>query len=425
MIERDLTESLLKALSDTPVVFLNGARQTGKSTLVRWLSEAVSVDSGRKYSAEYMTLDHAAVLSSARSDPEAFVAASRRNVIIDEVQRAPALFAAIKAEVDRKRTPGRFLLIGSADVLLLPAVSEALAGRVEVLTLWPFSVGELVGSRTNFVDSLFTSSTESPAIDESAALDRDELISLVVRGGFPEAVSRKDPARRKAWFDSYLTTIIQRDIRDMSSVEGLTLMPRLFSVLAHRVMTPLNVSELSRISGIPQSTLKRYVSLFESTFLHQSLPAWSRNKGKRLIRTPKSYLCDTGLACALLGLDEARLAQDPMALGPLLENFVVMEVRKQIAWSSSKPLMYHYRTFAGQEVDILLETPAGDLVGIEVKSSTTVGAGDFRSMKLLAETVKENFRMGIVLYVGKQALPFGRNLWALPVSAIWHGEKTR
>jgi predicted AAA+ superfamily ATPase len=410
MIRRNLAAALLEALSDSPVVLLNGARQTGKSTLAQALG-------GEGHPARYLTLDDATLLSAARSSPEAFVGGLGGPTVIDEVQRAPELFIALKAAVDRDRGPGKYLLTGSADVLVLPSLSESLAGRMEILTLWPLSQGEIEGVRDGFVDAVFGDAPLPPLT--GSPLTRAELLDRVVAGGYPEAVARGAPRRRRAWFGSYVTTILQRDVRDIANIAGLAELPRLLALLATRAAALLNFSELSRESGIPQSTLKRYMALLEATFLIQPLPAWSGNLGKRLTRSPKLNLCDTGLMASLLGIVDAEGAAESTLLGNLLENFVVMELRKQIGWSAVQPRMYHLRTDTGQEVDVVLEDGAGHLVGVEVKASGSVGPRDFRHLAALAELAGKRFRRGLVLYTGTEAVSFGPKLHALPVSALW------
>ena len=416
MIPRNITLAVLKALTDTPVVLLNGARQTGKSTLAQWLAK-------KAHPARYITLDDAAVLAAASDDPTGFLAGLGGPIVLDEVQRAPELFLAIKAVVDRNRVPGHFLLTGSANPLLLPKLSESLAGRMEILTLWPFSQGELERRTEDFIDRAFASKLpQFPA----SALSKGELIERVLTGGYPEVVGKASTSRRSAWFRSYVTTIVQREVRDLANIEYLTIMPRLLSLLAARAGALMNYTELSSRLGLPQSTLKRYMALFEMTFLSQPLPAWSTNIGKRLIRSRKVVLNDTGLLAHLIGLNEERIRADPNTFGPLLENFVIMELRKQSSWSRIQPQFFHFRTRNGREVDIVLENSAGEIVGIEVKASSTVNSRDFKGLRYLSELLGDRFLRGIVLYTGDQPVPFGSNLYALPVSTLWRsGEVLR
>jgi len=408
LIRRNITQNLLDALADTPVVLINGARQTGKSTLAKSIAEST-------HPARYITLDTASVLAAVRNDAAGFLAGLDGAVVIDEVQKAPELFSAIKADVDRQRRPGKYLLTGSANVLLVPNLSESLAGRMEILRLWPFSQGELTAHKETFVDKIYENKIPFKNDPPESPLD---LQGKIINGGYPEVQNRVKEERRQAWFESYMTTILQRDIRDLANIEGLTSLPRLLAVIAARSPALLNFAELSRSLAIPQSTLKRYMTLLEATFLIQQLPAWSGNFTKRLVKTSKMVMTDTGLMAHLIGFDKKRLETGAM-IGPLFENFVIMELRKQITWSDVKPRMFHFRTQAGQEVDIVLEDRSGHLIGIEVKASATVHAHDFKGLRVLAEATGERFQRGIVLYTGPKIIPFGESLTALPVQLLW------
>ena len=408
MIPRHITSSILESLADTPVVFLNGARQTGKSFLVKWLASGA-------YPARYITLDDIGTLAAAREDPSGFLAGLDGPVILDEVQRAPELFLGIKNLVDRDRQPGRFLLTGSADVLLLPKLAESLAGRMEILTLWPFSRGEIERRKEGFISAAFSEDFSVPAYIEE---NREELLSCIGMGGYPEMQTRTAQFRREVWFESYVASILQRDVRDIAQIEGLTVLPRLLALLAARSTALLSYAELARSTGLPQSTLKRYMALLETTFLLQFLPAWSGNLSKRLVKSPKLVLNDTGLVAHLLGIEVAKFVK-PELIGLLLENFVVMELRKQATWSRRRVRFYHFRTHAGREVDIVLEDAAGRVVGLEIKASTTVRGDDFRGLRGLAEDLGDRFHRGVVLYTGAESIPFGKHLHALPVQTLW------
>jgi uncharacterized protein len=409
MLIRNITHKIVEALDDTPVVMLNGARQTGKSTLAKSLIGAKQIE-------HYVTLDDATALAAAKHDPSGFISGLGEATVIDEIQRAPELFVAIKADVDRNRTPGRYLLTGSANVLLLPRLSESLAGRMEIFTLWPLSQGEFAGVREMFIDMLF--SEKLPSSEPISADTKTTLIERAVRGGYPEATARSSESRRRAWFNSYVTTILQRDVRDIANIDGLTAMPRLLAMLATRSPSLLNYSEFSRTTGLPQSTLKRYMALFETIFLIDLLPAWYSNLGKRLVKTAKLVMNDTGLLSTLLAVDAARLENTPLC-GAVIENFVIMELRKQISWSDTRPAMLHYRTQTGREVDVVLEDMAGRIVGIEIKSAKSVGGQDFSGLKSLAEAAGNNFLRGIVLYSGSEVVSFGSNLFAMPIDSLW------
>jgi predicted AAA+ superfamily ATPase len=405
MIARNLAPIVQAALADTPVVLINGPRQAGKSTLARALIEA-------GFDADYVTLDDAVALAAARADAPGFLGGFRRSVVIDEIQRAPGLFLALKASVDADRRPGRFLLTGSANVMLLPTIADSLAGRIEVRTLWPLSQGEIEGRRETFIDMLFGDGP--PAVNGTGT-----AIERALAGGYPEAIARSDTARRDAWFGAYVTTIIQRDIRDISKIDGAMAIPRLLALLASRATATLNMAELSRTLGLPHSTLARYMTLLELTFLVQTLPAWSTNIGKRLARTPKTLFTDTGLLGSIGGITIERLARDPNASGPLLENFVAMEIRKQSEWSRRSVALHHFRTARGNEVDLVLEDRAGRVVGIEVKATQTIGADAFKGLRMLRDELGDRFVRGVVLYGGRSSAAFGGRLHALPLDAVW------
>jgi predicted AAA+ superfamily ATPase len=411
MIRRHLTEPILAALADTPAVLVNGARQTGKSTLVQ---SAELTRQGR----QYLTFDDPGVLAAAKRDPNGFVAGLNGPVTLDEVQHAPELFPVIKGVIDRQREAGRFLLTGSANVMVLPKLSESLAGRMELLTLWPFSQGEMNGVREGFIDALF-SGQPGWAARKSNELRRDELFERILAGGYPLVLARKPGARRKAWFQSYLTTLLQRDVRDLASIADVTAVPRLLSVVASRVGGLLNFADLSRTLGLPQTTLKRYFALLEATFLVQLLRPWSGNLGQRLIQTPKVYLDDAGLLAHLSGLTVERLQVDGTLGGGFLENFVLMELRKQAAWSETQPEFFYWRTASGQEVDIVLEDSAGRVVGIEIKASSTLGSGDVRGLQAMAKALGKRWVRGVVLYTGTEVIPFAANLHGVPVAHMW------
>jgi len=388
-------------------VLVDGARQTGKTTLVR----AVAAERGMRY----VTLDDAATLASALSDPGGFLEGLGERAIVDEVQKVPTLFPAIKVSVDRRRRSGRYLLTGSADVLRLPTISESLAGRMEPITLWPFSQGEIAGEQESFVDSMFARSGPKPVERPPGGSD---LIQRALRGGFPQAYRRAED-RRRAWFAAYVTTILQRDVRDLAAIEDLSALPRLLSLIAVRAGSLLNVSELSRSSGVPGTTLQRYLALLEHTFLVRRIPAWASSRSKRLVKTPKVALIDTGLTSHLAGVTAARLRREPTLVGPLLETFVAAECWKQLAWCRVGVDLFHFRTHGGREVDLVLEGDDGRVVGLEVKASATLDRRDFAGLAALKEEAGSRFYRAPVLYGGTELLPFGRQLFALPIGALW------
>jgi len=408
MFTRNLDTVVSEALADTPVVLLVGARQCGKTTLAQSMV-------GSAFPARYLSLDDPATLAAAHADPAAFLTDFQGPVILDEVQQIPALATILRQVVDRRRNAGRFLLTGSANVLAMPRLADALVGRMEVVTLWPLSVGEIEGRQGSFVDACFRARLP-PWRGE--AEDRITSLRRALVGGYPEAVARKE-RRRAAWFRGYIGTILQREVRDLARIEGLAELPRLLQLLAVRATGLLNFSEISRSARLPQTTLKRYIALFEHTFLLWRLPAWSRNRSKRLVKAPKLLFGDTGLLAHLAGWSERRLAGHPDDAGPLLENFIAMELLKQLGWSHTAARLHHFRTEAGREVDLVLEDEAGRVVGIEVKSRASLGERDLRGLRTLAEACGDDFHRGVVLYTGSERLAFGPRLHALPLSAVW------
>lgn len=410
MFQRNLTSELQKALNDTPTVLLVGARQTGKSTLVQQIRH-------EGYQPDYITFDDPTALAAAKANPTAFIQTLNGPVIFDEVQRVPDLFLAIKAKVDKERTPGGFLLTGSANVLLIPKVADSLAGRIEILTLRTLSQGEMEGRNETFIDRVCGKQFELPKKVE--AEDRKDLFERMLTGGYPEAVERRSSERRDKWFRSYVTTLLQRDVRDLANIEGLTDLPRLLSILAARAGGLLNTAEISRSSGIPQTSLKRYMALLEQVFLTETLQPYSGSLTKRLVRSPKLYFTDTGLVAMLQGLTWERTKFEPSLGGPLLENFVVNELRKQMGWNKTAARIFHFRTSADQEVDIVLETPSGEIVGIEIKSAASVGNDAFKGLRILKDSVGRKFLRGLVLYTGDSSVAFEEGMFAVPVQNLW------
>ncbi|MHB8523130.1 MAG: ATP-binding protein [Limisphaerales bacterium] len=394
-------------MADTPVVLLNGARQTGKTTLAQAIAE--------KTGAQYFTLDDAATLALAAGDPAGFIRNLPGPVVLDEIQKAPDLFPAIKLAVDKNRAPGRFLLTGSANVMTLPRLSESLAGRMEIIPLFPFSAGELAGRREGFVKRLL----DGAIANVKSTLTKNDLAARLVRGGYPEAGQRKADERRAAWFASYISTILQRDVRELARVEGLHTLPNLLKLLAARASGLLNLADVGRDAGLPHTTLTRYLALLETVFLVHRLPAWSPNLGKRLVKAPKLHLVDSGLACHLMGADARRLGDDRSLLGRMLETFVVGELRKQLSWTDPRTALYHFRTAAGSEADVVLERADGSVAAVEVKARATVAASDFAALRELRDQLGKRFRAGVVLYQGEQVVPFGDKLWLAPLPALW------
>lgn len=393
------------ALKDTPVVMVNGPRQSGKTTLVREL-----VDGDRTY----VTLDDDTALIAARRDPAGFVRGLDRSTI-DEVQRVPELLRAIKRSVDNDRRPGRFLLTGSANVLTLPRVSESLAGRMEIVNLLPLSQAEIGGGKSGFLEKAFAGRLAKPPETMIGA----DLVRAVLTGGYPEMLLRKDPKRRQAWARDYLKAIVQRDVREVAEVEKLDQVPRLLRVLAHHSGQLTNFVRIGGQLGLDDKTTRKYVAVLEQLFLVRRIEPWFDNRLKRVVKTPKLHFLDSGLLAAILRATAERIAANRSVFGPLLETFVFSEVMKQAAWLDETCVPHHYRDKDQDEIDIVVENDAGALVGIGVKAAATVGAADFKGLRKLAGACGSNFRLGVVLYDGETTVPFGDRLYAAPIPCLW------
>ncbi len=409
MFQRHAIDTVRTALADTPVVVVQGARQVGKSTLLHQL-----VAGGFK--GRLRTLDDEATLRAALDDPVSFVHGLGEHAVIDEVQRAPGLFRAIKRSVDRDRRPGRFLLSGSANILQVPQLADSLAGRVEIVTLWPLSQGELHGRREGFVDAVFATQlgTVAPSI-----LSRTALATLAVRGGYPEAVQRTDQRPRDRWFRNYLTTTLERDVKVFTDIEDLDRMRSLLRIVGERTATILNYAGLASDTGIPETTVKRYLRTLQAMFITRILQPWSRTRSRRETRAPKIHVVDPGLAAHLMGLDLTTVDSDGRLRGRLFEGFVVTELLRQITWARLDVTPYHYRTSRSVEVDLVLEARGGRAVGIEVKAGATVERRDVAGLEALAAAAGARFVRGIVLYAGEEPVQFGPKIWALPIEALW------
>jgi hypothetical protein len=394
-----------EALSDTPVVLIVGPRRAGKTTLVRKMGEA-----GRTY----ITLDDQTVLDAAQSDPVGFIRSLDR-AIIDEIQRAPDLLLAIKKTVDEDYRPGRFLLTGSANVLTLPRVADSLAGRMETIRMLPLARAEITGKTPTFLERLFAGKLQR----NREAIIGDDLVQLTLLGGFPEAVSRTSERRRQDWARSYLTSVLTRDLRDIAEIEKLTELPKFVRLLAEYSGQLVNYSQLGSSINVSHKTGQRYVALLEQVFLVATLPPWYTNALKRIVKTPKLHFLDSGLLGTACGLGFDRVKTDRKLFGALLESFVFSEVLKLMTASDLRLTPFHFRDQQMHEVDIVLERDDGMIVGIEVKAAATVKSGDFAGLRTLAESCRERFAYGVVLYDSTELVPFGDRLAAAPLSCLW------
>ena len=329
----------------------------------------------------------------------------------------PELMLAIKHEVDTDPRPGRFLLTGSARLFGLKDIPDLLPGRSETIELWPLSQGEIAQSEDGFVDSIFSAGAEiSPPV---SSLRRPDYIGRALRGGYPEAVRRSDLGRRARFFESYTSDLMNRDVAQLSDIERPLDLRRLLNLVAAQMATLWVPGRWASALNMSANTVKRYLDLLELVFLVRRIPAWSTNLTTRTVAAPKVLMVDSGLAGYLAGLTVKRSAHPTAPVGPLLENFVLGELARQLTWTQEPVRLYHYRDRDGHEVDAILERASGEVVAIEVKAAETVRADDFRGIQRLADRLGDQLIAGVVLYSGATPLSFGPRLRALPMSALW------
>jgi predicted AAA+ superfamily ATPase len=415
-LPRHITSNLLDALGVSPVVFLNGIRQSGKSTLVQNLRDTVG---NEKNPAAYVSFDRPTQMAAAASAPENFLSSYKDVLIIDEVQMVPELFRALKVVVDESRlrdkahANGRYLLTGSANILALPKLSDPLVGRMTVLTLYPFSTAEAIQGKGNGLDRLIR-------FDFADINDRGLSITDAIKlATFPE-IADKNAKERSIWFDGYLTTILQRDVKLIAELEKISVLPNLLRILAIRAGNLLNDADIARDIGLNPVTSKFYRNILKMMFLNFDIEPWFRNIGKRLVKAPKGYLIDTLMLCHMLDLNLEDIEKNkPDLFGHVLENYIATELTKLLTFSDTKAKLLHFRTSDGKEVDFVLERQDGSVFAIEVKKSESVNLQDFKGIHELAELTSKEFIGGVVLYSGKEIVPFGKNLWAVPFHILW------
>lgn len=403
-LPRVLTERLQHALGLFPVVALTGARQTGKSTLVR---SAPPFQERR-----YLTLDAAANREFARAEPQAFIGSHETTALtIDEVQRVPDLLLALKERVDAHRVNGRYLLTGSANLLLLQSVSESLAGRARYLTLWPMTRREQLGmGRCGIWGELLAAMPRAwPDLVRDQSAPEEPWRHLAARGGYP-VPALLDPAHhphpdRSELFSGYVQTYLERDLRNLAAVDSLTDFQRLMRAVCLRLGTVLNQAELARDTGLPRTTVQRYLNLLEISYQLVRLEPYAVNRTKRLVKSPKVYWSDTGLALFLSGATEIS--------GAHLENVVLTDL---LAWRETeitRPSILYWRTSSGEEVDFVVESQRG-LLGLEVKATANPGYNDSKGLRSFLQEYGEAAIGGLLLHGGTETFWISERVLAVP-----------
>lgn len=399
ILPRALQAPLTRAARTMPVVIVTGARQTGKSTLVRDLAP----EEGRLY----LTLDDLDVLDQARRSPEDLVDRGRR-ITLDEVQRAPDLMLAVKRAVDRRRQKGRFLLTGSANLLLMRTVSETLAGRASYLTLWPMTRREQRGlGRAGIWEDLIRTSDERwPDLLAAQDVSPEPWDGFARRGGYPTpALDLSTADERSTWFAGYTKTYLERDLRDVSSIGAVPDLRRLMRAACLRLGQLVNQTELGRDVALSQPTVHRYLNLLEMSYQLVRVPTYSVNHTRRLIKTPKLYWCDTGLALHLSGLAEPT--------GAHLENLVLLDL---LAWREGRTEqteILYWRTASGDEVDFVIET-AGRVIPVEVKATSRPRLYDARHLRTFRDEYGRSSRSGLLLHTGDRTEWLAPGILATP-----------
>lgn len=406
LLPRYIAPLMQEALSDTPVVCLLGPRQVGKTTLAQKYCDGFT----------YINFDDRTLLNVAKEDPTGFIQGLPEHAILDEVQRVPELMPAIKASVDQNRKPGRFLLTGSANLLLLPGVQESLAGRVEVLNLYPLSEQEKHRSQNSILDALLNNQLSSKIVGDQKIVEG--VADAVCKGGYPEPNTRSSN-RARQWHRQYLSAIIQRDVKDIAAIRDETEMSRLMEMLSYRTGNLLNISGLATELGMGRDTTEKYVTVLERLFLVRRLPAWHRNQAKRLVKAPKVHIIDSGLASTLNGLKAEDWNNHSTDFGPLLESFVVQQLMCQATWVDSEIRFSHYRDKDQVEVDLVIER-GRDVWGVEVKKAASIQTKDGAGLARLAAQAGKSFKGGMLLYCGNNTLPLSQeNCFAVPMDALW------
>jgi predicted AAA+ superfamily ATPase len=407
LFERRIRPLVLEALRDSRIVPVSGARQVGKTTLT---TEIAAADRPMRS----LTLDDALTRDAAERDPAGFIAGLDGPVLIDEIQHVPELLLEIKKTVDRDPTPGRFLLTGSADVLSSKRVIDALTGRIDRIRMWPLAQTEITGGALNVIDELFAG--RAPQVS-GVPVGHQAFSSIIAEGGYPDARVRA-AGRRPRWFENYIDTALDRDLREIADARRIDDMGRLLRLLATQSANLLSYRAAGERLQMHHDTVQSYVTLLEQMFLVQRLPAWRPGLGAREAARPKAYVCDPGLLAFLLGADVERIEHDDQVIGKACETLVAVELLKHASWAQHDVRLHHYQRERG-DIDLVLEDRAGNVAAVEVKAKASITARDWRSLTVLRDARGPRFKSGIVIYSGEQTVPLGDRLWAVPYAGLW------
>ncbi|MCY4160222.1 MAG: ATP-binding protein [Bacteroidetes bacterium] len=411
IIPRSSESLLAEVIEDTPIALIHGPRQCGKTTLAKKV--------GLPLGYSYYTFDDKDTLEYAQDDPRGFVDDLPEHVILDEVQCVPSLFRTLKLSVDQNRIPGRFILTGSTNLLLVSGLADAFVGRMEIVRLHPLSQLEIEHNDSpHFIENLFAGIFRTGRCERL----KDNLAERIVIGGYPEVLTRLTDSRRFSWYQNYLNNLVQKDVTELASIHSSEALPTLLTAAANLSSQLFNVSAIASTPQMNRNTVRDYLILLERQFLIYRLPAWYTNQMKRLIKTPKIHISDTGIASALLRTGAKSLRKNRALFGQLVESFVLQELQRQASFSDEPYKFYHFRDQDGVEVDIIMELGAFELAGIEVKSTASVSNSDFKGLRKIKATHGDRFRCGVVLYDGEICRAWGDNMYSVPIRMLWESE---
>lgn len=412
MYTRLVTKQIAEILPHFSSVLIRGCRYAGKTTIAQHLLSEELVN-------EYITLDDLKIQEILHNDAYGYLSSLPPLTVIDEVQKVPEIFIILKQIIDERRNTGnhscQFILTGSANIFLLPKLSESLAGRMAIFNIRPLSQSEVIGTEANFLDKIFEKELDISALK---AENLESIVNKIHVGGYAYALSKPQPKIRNIFFKNYLESLLERDIRDISNIEGLTKIPTILQILASNIGNVNNYANLARLTNIKEPTLKNYINILRAIYVVEDLKPYFTNKIKRLVKSPKFYLNDTGLLCHINGYTPSYLLENKAILGGVLENFVYNELCKLADTSETDYKIHYLRTSSGVEIDFIIEHPNGKLCLIEVKSASSINRATLSNFRLMKESLQEQLHRNIILYTGSPQ-NISLDSHALPINSFW------
>lgn len=405
MLKRWQEKSIKDALNSRRVVILSGARQCGKTTTSKTIVDKDCI---------FRTLDDTTLLQAAQSDPQTFIKHSKKTMVIDEVQRVPELITAIKKRVDEDTRYGQYLLTGSVNLQTLPTVKESLAGRVKKIRLRPLTQGEIVKNKPNFLNRL----SHRDFVD-NYDYDKESLLELMFKGGYPEPLFMNSSKERTSWYKDYLNTIIEYDLKDIANIKRQDSLKDLMAITASFSSKFIDKSKITSSMGVAKQTLDSYLGVLENTYLVDKLMPYLKTDYERVNKQSKYFVSDTGLMCSVLNWKIDDLILDADKTGKLFETYIYNQLIAQVDLENLDYSLYHYRDREKREIDFIIQD-SNNIYGIEVKSGTLISRDHFKHLKWFKNNLaKDKHFVGIVLYSGENVVPFGKDLYAIPINNLW------